>query len=178
MFSVVSVSVQVSLLADSVSLIFSCWHFHAFVSLSFVCLFKGDCRQARQKKEKKKKRMSSLELRTSQSQDAKRSSKSCFMTLITSSFPPICVSVYMCVCVWVYRVFPHLESELCFPLGPFPCSEKSFLLPASPGSPPPSSFKPLFPVRARQKVGLLQTSACELAPKPPARVFVSTGSGM
>lgn len=44
-----------------------------------------------------------------------------FMTLITSSFP----SCSLYVCVSVYRVFSHLESELCFPLGPFPCSENS-----------------------------------------------------
>lgn len=56
-----------------------------------------------------------------------------FMALITSSFP--LSSLY--VCVSVYRVFPHLESELCFPLGPFPCSENSFPLLVSPDSPPP-----------------------------------------
>lgn len=111
-------------------LIFSCWHFQGpcfFISSLFVV---EDCWWTCQK-------MSSLELQTDQSQVAKRSSESCFMTLITSSFPYLCVFVYMCVRVCVYRVFPHLEPELCFPLGPFPCSVKSFLLPVSPDSPPP-----------------------------------------
>lgn len=86
---------------------------------------------------------SSLELQTNQSQDTKWSSKSSFMTLITSCFPYLCFLVYLCIymCVFefacVYRVLPHLESELCFPLGPFPCYVKSFLLPVSLGSPPP-----------------------------------------
>lgn len=69
---------------------------------------------------------------------------------------------FVCVCVSVYRVFPHLESELRFPLGPFPCSENSF---------PPSLFlqtplllpKPQFPVRSRQKLGLAFFAARELA---------------
>lgn len=34
----------------------------------------------------------------------------------------VCLCVYDFVCVCVYRVFPHLASELCFSSGPFPCS--------------------------------------------------------
>lgn len=45
----------------------------------------------------------------------------------------LCAFVYsaVCVCVNVNRVFPHLESELCFSSGPFPCSGNSL---------PPSLF--------------------------------------
>lgn len=87
----------------------------------------------------------------------------CLVILITSQ-SHLCASVYMTlyVCVCVYRVFPHLASELCFSSGPFPCSVNF--------PPPPSLFfqtllllKPPLPVRARQKVGFQRIGARELA---------------
>lgn len=94
-----------------------CKHVHAFVCFSLF----GSCRWLPaglpKNKQKKPKRFTGV---TNQPITARQDSV--FVTLITSSFP-LC-SLY--VRVSVYRVFPHLESELCFPLGPFPCSENSF----------------------------------------------------
>ena len=89
------------------------WSHFLLLTLLGLCVFifclfgEGDCRQACQKKKgkEKRKRMSSLELQTSQSQDAKRSSKSCFMTLITSSFPYLCVCVYVCVYTGCFHIW-------------------------------------------------------------------------
>lgn len=62
--------------------------------------------------------------------------QSCLLTLITPSFSRLPVFVYLCV----YRVFPHLESELCFPSGPVPMLSPIFLhsLFLQTSSPPPS----------------------------------------
>lgn len=92
----------------------------------------------------------------------------CLLILITSSSAPLCTLVCVCVCVNVNRVFPHLESELCFSSGPFPCSVNSLPLPL-----PLLQTRllllllpePPFPVRARQKVGFQLASARELASK-------------
>lgn len=123
-----------------------CKHIHVFVCLSCVCLLEMTPGRLAKK-------WSSAGLQTNQSCQAEMTD--CFMTLITSSFPLSSLHV----CVSVYRLFPHLESQL-FSFGPIPMLwefpslflQTPLLLP-----------KPRFPVTSRQKPGLPCLAARELA---------------
>lgn len=137
--------------SDSFSL---CKHVRVFVWLSLVCVLSTTANRLAKKRE----------FTGVTNQPITTRQDSFCVTLITSAFP-LC-SLYLCVSV--YRVFPHLESGLCFPLRPFPCSENSFPPPCSsrpqpPFLPPPPLSKPPFPVRSRQKLGLPFSAVRELA---------------
>lgn len=105
------------------SRVFTCMKLFSFSHVySFHLLFKvfvsEHCQQAKE--------MRSPLLQSSQSQDAMRSLQNCLLTPATSFSVRLCIFVGVfkltcfCVCacvrVCLCRVFPHLESELCFPI--------------------------------------------------------------
>lgn len=103
--SSVSGSFKHYFLVHLVRRIFSHWCSHAWISLSSICLLWKMFTELAKK-------LSWLELQTNQSQDAKWSSESCLMTLITSSFPYLCFFVH-CVYLYVCTGCFHIWSLSC-----------------------------------------------------------------